>query len=453
MGQLVAAALSGLLLVLPALWNGFPLLQYDTGGYLARWYEGTLVPSRPGAYGLLLAVAAPFDFWPVAAGQAAAAVWILHLMLRTHGLGGRPMLMLGLSGLLAITTALPWLASLLLTDIFAGLAVLALSLLVLRGETIGRTERCGLVALVAFAAATHGATFLLLAGLTVTAGFAYLLRRAAVSRSGLARGVTALAVGLALTLAANFAVSGRLAWTPGGAALAFGRMLQDGIVARYLDEHCARARLRLCLYKDELPRDADEWFWGSDLFDELGRFAGLNREMETIVFASLEDYPWMQTKAAARAFARQLVAVGTGEGVVNWIWHTYAIIEKFTPGAAPAMRAARQQTSGFYFWETINRLHVPVALAAMLLLPILLTVGRLRKPLADIGALAATTSLAIVGNAAICGILSNPHDRYGARIAWLAVLTVAIAAARVAFAAAPPSSTRASAQRASSRIA
>ena len=34
------------LLIGPALWNGFPLLQYDTGGYLARWFEGYLVPSR-----------------------------------------------------------------------------------------------------------------------------------------------------------------------------------------------------------------------------------------------------------------------------------------------------------------------------------------------------------------------------------------------------------------------
>ena len=35
-----------LLLLAPALWNGYPLLQSDTGGYLARWYEGYLVPSR-----------------------------------------------------------------------------------------------------------------------------------------------------------------------------------------------------------------------------------------------------------------------------------------------------------------------------------------------------------------------------------------------------------------------
>jgi hypothetical protein len=34
------------LLLAPALWNGYPLLQYATGRYLARWYEGYLVPTR-----------------------------------------------------------------------------------------------------------------------------------------------------------------------------------------------------------------------------------------------------------------------------------------------------------------------------------------------------------------------------------------------------------------------
>ena len=41
-------------LLAPAWWNGYPLLQYDTGGYLARWYEGYLVPSRSTVFGLFL---------------------------------------------------------------------------------------------------------------------------------------------------------------------------------------------------------------------------------------------------------------------------------------------------------------------------------------------------------------------------------------------------------------
>ena len=66
------------------MWNGFPLLQYDTGGYLARWFEGYLVEGRSTTYGLLLAAGWPLDFWPVVILQAAVAVWVIGLVLRVH---------------------------------------------------------------------------------------------------------------------------------------------------------------------------------------------------------------------------------------------------------------------------------------------------------------------------------------------------------------------------------
>ena len=61
----LAVILSVTILIAPAIWNGFPLLQYDTGGYLASWYEGTLVPSRAVVYGLILTLGVPLSFWPV----------------------------------------------------------------------------------------------------------------------------------------------------------------------------------------------------------------------------------------------------------------------------------------------------------------------------------------------------------------------------------------------------
>ena len=118
------AVAASVLLALPALWNGFPLLEYDTGGYLARWYEGYLVPSRPAPYGLLLNLGSLLDFWPVVALQCALTVWVVTLTMRSHGLQPRPLTRLAIFIMLALATTLPWIASVLLTDIFIGLAVL-----------------------------------------------------------------------------------------------------------------------------------------------------------------------------------------------------------------------------------------------------------------------------------------------------------------------------------------
>src|SRR5688500_16373268 len=150
------AAASILILLAPALWNGFALLQYDTGGYLARWYEGHLEESRSTVYGLFLALLARPDFWPALIMQAGLTVWVLRLTLRALGLGD--IALLAVTAMLSLVTALPWLASMLLTDIFAGLAVLALYLVALRPDTLARWERWALILFAAFAAATHTAT-------------------------------------------------------------------------------------------------------------------------------------------------------------------------------------------------------------------------------------------------------------------------------------------------------
>jgi hypothetical protein len=426
----MAAGGSWLLLQAPALWNGFPLLQYDTGGYLARWYEGTLVPSRAVVYGLLLNAGAPAAFWPVVALQAALTVWIIALVLRAHGFGGRPWLLLIVVVTLTVLSSLPWLTSILLTDIFAGLGVLALYLLLLRPRLLGRGERIALIVLIAVSAATHSATIAVLSALVIGAILLWLVKPDRMPLARIGNGVIALALGVVLVLAADFVVAKRLAWTPGGFALSFGRMLQDGIVKKYLDDHCPDPKLRLCAYKDRLPGDADVWFWGSPLFDGLGRFDGLGAEMQSIALGSMVEYPGLQIETAGIATVRQLIAVHTGEGVVDRIWHTYRIIEQYTPKLAYFMYVARQQNGEMSF-AAINRLQYPVALIAMALLPVLVLFGSRRK-IPDVSELAAACGVALVANAFICGVLSNPHDRYGARLVWIAVLAVIIATMRYA---------------------
>ena len=247
--------------------------------------------------------------------------------------------------------------------------------------------------------------------------------------AGLIQGSLSLVAGAAMLLSANFALSGQLAWTPGGYGVAFGRMLQDGIVGQYLRDHCPQQKLKLCPYRNELPATADRFLWGSSMFNTLGRFKGLGDEMEFIVRRSLAEYPAWQAEAALTATARQLTHVATGEGTNEWIGHTYGIIERYIPAQIKPMRAANQQRWRLDF-TAINRLHVPVALASMLLLVIVFGRGVWRRRPDDITLLAATVSFAVLGNAFICAVISGPHDRYGARMAWVATFVVLIAAIR-----------------------
>jgi hypothetical protein len=422
----VTAACFALLLA-PALWNSYPLLQYDTGGYLARWYEGYLVPSRSTVFGLFLHLGEGLHFWPDLLLQTGCAIWVISLVLRVTGFATRPWHRIAIVTWLSLGTALPFLASALLTDIFAGVGVLALYLLIYHQVDLRRGERIGLFVLIAFAAASHSAT---LAVLAAVLGFATAClpsgrRRMAV----LLPGGGALATGAAMLLATNFAFSGQLAWTPGGFGIAFGRMLQDGIVKRYLDEHCPNPRLKLCPYRDKLPATADEFLWNGGAFNELGRFDGLGEEMRFIVLHSFQEYPVLQFETALAATTKQLGQFASGYGMHDQIEHTYGIIRRFMSKEVPAMQHARQQRGELNF-DLINRFHVPIAFGSMLFLLALLVrairSGRFDEP----ARLAAIVTVAILANAFACGALSGPHDRYGARMVWIAVFTAAIAILR-----------------------
>ncbi|MDF0583535.1 hypothetical protein [Bradyrhizobium yuanmingense] len=425
--RLAAAALP-LLMIAPALWNGYPLLQWDTGGYLARWYEGYLVPSRSTMFGLYLHYGEGFGFWINLAVQSLATLWLLQLTLRVLGLM-QTFRFVAISFSLMLSTALPWLASMLLTDIFAGLAVLSLFLLVVGASRTSTLEKIALFVFTAFSAATHSATLGVLLGLCAAGWMARPFVGKRLPIAGLAQASLTIVAGGLMLVSANYALSGKLAWTPGGYGVAFGRMMQDGIVAQYLNDRCARERYKLCPYRNELPASADEFLWGKSVFNTLGRFQGMNEEMGTIVVQSLKDYPAWQAGAALRAMGQQLLHVATGEGTNGWIPHTRGIIERYIPAQAAPMRAARQQNWGVDF-DYLNWLHVPVALASMLALLALLGHALAKRRLDDLTLLAATVTLALLGNAFICGVISGPHDRYGARMVWVATFVVLMAVAR-----------------------
>jgi hypothetical protein len=418
-----------LILIAPAIWNGFPLLQYDTGGYLAPWYEGKLEVNRSVPYGLLLVAGHWPNFWPVLIVQSALTVWVLALTLRVHGLGNRPLILLGLIAVLSVLTTLPWLTAILLTDIFAGLSVLALYLLLLRDDSLRGGERMALVILMAASAATHSGTLAVLVGLVLVAAIVRLIDSARIPMRRLRNALAALVLSFLMVFTANGAVTGHVGWAPGGIALSFGRMLEDGIVKTYLDDHCPDRTLRLCPYKDALPHDADDFFWGEGVFDKLGRFDGMRDEMRRIALASFADYPLLQLKSVLSETGNQLVLVDTGAGVVNWIWNTYSEIERRVPDAVQAMKAARQQRGALSF-DAINDLQRPLAWLAMLLLPLVALVALRRPQFADIGEFAAAMTLAILINAGVFGTLATAHNRYGARLVWLATFVLGLALLR-----------------------
>jgi hypothetical protein len=413
-------------LLIPALWNGVAFVFADTGGYLLRPLEGTLELGRSALYGAFIAFGVTLDFWPAVLAQAALTAWVIMLTLRTHGHGAG--FALAIVPMLALVTSLPWFVGQLMPDIFVPLAVLGLYLLAFRRAQVRTFEIIALTALVAFAIASHMAilaTALVL--LFALVGLRTMMPRLLPARPNIAAPAGAVASGIALALISNLAIAGVLGFTPGGSSFLFGRLIKDGIVARYLEEKCPDSRLRLCPYRHELPETGDDWLWQDrSPLHQLGGWEEFEPEAKRVILDTLRLYPAAHVSTALLGTIEQLVTLDTGEGLHPYDnWHVEWVLTQHAPNALARYHASAQYRDRFDF-IAINRVQVPIALTAMASLPVLFIVLRRRGHAA--AALVLTVLIALLANAAICGIFSSPSFRYQSRLVPLAVLAVILAA-------------------------
>ena len=421
-GVAALAALAALLV--PAWVNGFPFVFADTGGYLARPFEHTLALGRSALYGLFLASGIKFNFWPVIIAQGLVVLWLVRLALRVHALEGLGTFAFT-AAILIMSTSLPWYAGMLMPDIFVPVAVLALHLFAFSHQGLRRWELVLLVALLGFAMSSHMSIVALVGALlAVFAVLKLVAARLAFPSPNLTRAAGAAAAGIAIAVASNLAIAGQPRFTPGGSTFFFARLLQDGIIARYLTEHCPDPEIRLCAFRAELPQDSDEWLWGNSPLGKLGGWDAFEPEARRIIIRSVIAYPLLHARTAIAATAEQFLKLGMGEGFhAKDNWHAESILRRYAPGTLAGFMASRQQHDAFRF-EVLNSIQIPLALVAALLLPAIALLTRRIRP--QLAALATTVFFALLANAAICGIVSNPNARYQSRIAPLAVLVALI---------------------------
>ena len=427
---LVCCTVAVLALLAPALWNGFPLIYPDTGGYLERPLTATLEMGRSALYGAFLLAGAPLSFWPNVVAQAVVLVWLIALTLRAHGVGDRPLLLCGVAIALALTTALPFFASQLMPDALFPAGVLALYLLLFHRPKLRGLEQFGLCAVIVFALASHMALLGLALGLLVVLGLLSVFPIMRLPKPQLSLAIVAVFAGLILAPLSNLVITGQLAFTPGGASFFFNRLVEDGIVTRYLDKKCPDASLRICAYRADISTGYDDWLWKNDTpFWKLGGWQGYSGEQRRIILATLATDPLAHITTAIRATLIQFISFDTEVATDR---HDNSrsrdTFRDRLPRLYPALMAARQQAKPFDV-SPLNVIHVPVAALSIIALAAAL-IWRRRLALSDEDiALAATVLFALAVNAAVCGVFSHPADRYQSRLVPIAPLALIIALA------------------------
>jgi hypothetical protein len=430
--EAIAIVLLCPILLAVAFWNGFPIIYYDTGAYLLEGLGHAFVVERSPFYSIFLFLGgAGWSLWTIAWIQALMTAFVITETARVIAPHLRLWVLLLIAAALVIATGLPWYVGQIEPDCLTALVILSIYLLAFHVKELGTARSWLLVVVGAFCTAAHPSHLVLTAGLALSLGVyrgaLWLWRKSSWPKADSWPAMLCFVLGLVLIVASNFALTGQVFVTRAGPAFLFARLLQDRIVMKLLDDSCPKSGYKLCDYKDMLPRTADGWLWGRDSpFFRLDRFAGTSAESQRIIWDSVRRYPLLQVETALADTGRQFVTFKTGDQIEPQQWALSTAFVRFIPKQVPAYLAARQQRGQIRF-RTVNLIDEPVAGIVLVGLVFMLFHAfsqRRRKTAVLLG----YVLVALIGNAFICGALSNPHARYQSRIIWIVPFALALAA-------------------------
>jgi len=422
--------------LLVAVWNGFPLIFYDTGAYVLEGLGGVFLVERAPVYSELLFLAGGrFSLWPIVVLQAGLTAYMILEAARAEVPGLTLRGVAGMGAVLSLLTGIAWYAGQVEPDCFTPMVILGCWLLLFRTDRIGVVRTRWVAGITGLAVACHPSHLGLIAGILICVAVFKLVarQRPGLPMPRLKHGLIGLATALCMIVAGNFVLTGGLFLSKSGSVFIFARLMQDGIVKRLMDDTCpphGNASYKLCEYKNRLKTRADAWLWGNSGFRALGGFTGKQQQEEdrAIIIETLKRYPMMHIRTAVYDSLLQFTMFKTGDGIEPQEWVLEPGFKRMIPTQVNAYLGARQQR-GLIRFKTLNLIHVPFGAMSLLGMLLLLQHAWVRRRWGA-AAFPAMVLLGLVGNAIICGTFSNPHDRYQSRVIWLPSLVVLLAVAR-----------------------
>jgi hypothetical protein len=461
------------MLLWPAAINGYPLVFFDTGTYLSQAIHHYLGWDRPIFYSLfLLPLHLTLTTWPAIVVQALLAAHTLHLVRRTLLPLASAWWLLPLLAAVALVSALPWLVSQLMPDLFTGLLVLVLGLLAFAAASLSRREQIWLIGFSTFMIATHQSHLPLTLMLVLVAlplrywlgpgtlrvimcpgmcpGATRATPRPRAVRETLsspaaretlsppaaretlwtlaARLLAAPVLACIALVGVNLAGHHRVSLSPFGNVFVLARVVYDGPGMRELVRDCPGAHWRLCPYLGQFPATADLFLWRAN--GPIARAGGaklVSAEANAIVEKAIAAEPIEELHAVLANATRQLAMFATGDGLNAWPETvTPRVLDDFPRFEADTYLASRQTNGVLRLPHWLLLLHWTIALIGVVVCCALLPMALHRRH--RVAGFLALVLLALPINALIAGGLSGPHNRYQSRVMWLPPLLAALAA-------------------------
>ncbi|HYZ64949.1 MAG TPA: hypothetical protein VE650_21050 [Acetobacteraceae bacterium] len=422
LATLLAVLVSAALLLWPAVWNGYPLLFGDSGVYLTDGILLHMSWPRPLFYGLFMVpLHLETTIWPVVVAQALIVAVVLEAVIRCFLPGLARWVLVPVTIVLTLCTSLPWFVSQIMPDVFAGVILLTLALLVLSPARLGWAGR--LVAVLATAAfITMHSTFLLIAAaILIVLWLVRIWLRDRLRWADVLRGVAVMGLAAVTVVGANAWLTGQASLSPYGKNFLLTRVLLDGPGKRALDRECPRPDWSLCAFKDRLPGTVDEVLFGDEgVLVQAGGYQKVAEQAWPILLAAARAEPGALLADAVRNMAAQFVTFRTGDALIVKMRANEATWRTVFPEAEQERYFASKQYRLIPLVPNwLQAVHLGCASVGLVVLVAGCWVALKRRR--ALGGVYAAILAALLANAFLTGALSGVFDRYQSRLVWLTV--------------------------------
>lgn len=344
-----ALILAAGLLLSVAWYNGYPLINSDTGSYVKYAFDFQVPQDRSPFYGVFTGFSSLWvSLWGTVIVQAAVLVFLLYRYSRFFWQGNTPAPLVLLLMFIAIVvcTHVTWVVSFVMPDIFAAILLLAI-ILYFFDERCSVPYRLAYLFIVFISIAVHNSHYLisLLFALILIAVYTYRKRKDKLRMAFVLLGITVANWLILCTL--NYVKGFGFTLSSGSHVFMTAKLVETGIMKKYLYDSCNTKPLKLCQYKDELPNTLSEYLWEdySPLY-KVGGWQGSRTENEMIakdVFTTREYLSIYLSKSIINS-GRQVVELQLPQIIkpLNEQSSPYNFISQHLPNELGAYTKARQ---------------------------------------------------------------------------------------------------------------
>jgi hypothetical protein len=287
-------------------------------------------------------------------------------------------------------------------------------------------ERIFWFALIAFALLSHSANIIILAGMTAL--YVCVARTVSDWRKYAFLGAT-IFVALFGEAAFSIAVKHQTGFAPVRPPFLSARIIDDGPGYVFLTHRCpAEKRLAVCAFLDRLPVHSDTFLWAAG---DNGVFSASPSTTKRLLSAQDTEIFTRSFLFAPASFADAMAANVFEQTTRNGLEEFNGVItdpKKLTP-AMNAHAAATRATSGTMPVRPLGALFLAGFLLALAAIAVLCA---MRRRLPGVTQQSVRFCALVIAGVAIdvvvCAAFSTPHDRYFARVMWLAPFTASLLA-------------------------